>query len=90
MHFDPCVISRRDLDAFAQVEGFGPIRSSGFELDREPQFYLRKNAARDPPLTPTQRTRLDLAVPANVMADDVPQIAREMCASDTRAPVIAS
>lgn len=63
VHFDPSEISRRDLDAFAQVEGFSPIRSGRFELDREPQFYLRKNAARHLPLTPAQRTRLNLAVP---------------------------
>jgi len=63
VHFDPREVSRPDLDAFAGVEGFSPINSDGFELDREPQFYLRKNAARHLPLTPAQRTRINLAVP---------------------------
>ncbi|WP_262272540.1 VPGUxxT family thioredoxin-like (seleno)protein, type 2 [Microvirga yunnanensis] len=63
VRFDPREVSRSDLDAYARAEGFGPIESSGFELDREPQFYLRKNAARHLPLTPAQRTRINLAVP---------------------------
>jgi hypothetical protein len=63
VHFDPRELSRTDLDSYAQAEGFGPIESGGFELDREPQFYLRKNAARHLPLTPAQRTRINLAVP---------------------------
>lgn len=71
VHFDPREISRRDLDAFAQVEGFSPIRGSGFELDREPQFYLRKSAARHLPLTPAQRTRLNLAVPYRQPLTDI-------------------
>jgi hypothetical protein len=63
VHFDPREGSRSDLDAYAGAEGFKPIESGGFELDREPQFYLRKNAARHLPLTPAQRTRINLAVP---------------------------
>jgi thioredoxin family protein len=63
VHFDPGEVSRPDLDAYAYAEGFNPIDSGGFELDREPQFYLRKNAARHLPLTPAQRTRINLAVP---------------------------
>ena len=63
VHFDPREVSRRDLDAFAGAEGFNPIKDGGFELDREPQFYLRKSAARRLPLTPAQRTRINLAVP---------------------------
>ncbi len=63
VHFDPREISRPDLDAYAQTEGFSPIESAGFELDREPQYYLHKNEARHLPLTPAQRTRINLAVP---------------------------
>jgi hypothetical protein len=63
VHFDPREASRSDLDAYAGAEGFKPIESGGFELDREPQFYLRKNAACHLPLTPAQRTRINLAVP---------------------------
>lgn len=63
VHFDPRVASRRDLDAYAGAEGFSPTDGGGFRLDGEPQFYLRKNLARHLPLTPAQRTRINLAVP---------------------------
>ncbi|WP_188610774.1 VPGUxxT family thioredoxin-like (seleno)protein, type 2 [Chelatococcus reniformis] len=63
VYFDPREASRPVLDAYASAEGFNPIESRGFELDREPQFYLRKNVARRLPLTPAQRTRINLAVP---------------------------
>lgn len=63
VQFDPREVSRANLDAYAQAEGFNPISIGGFELDKKPQFYLRKNAARHLPLTPAQRTRINLAVP---------------------------
>lgn len=63
VHFDPREVSRPDLDSYAHSELFNPIDAAGFELDREPQYYLRKNAARHLPLTPAQRTRINLAVP---------------------------
>jgi len=63
VHFDPRLASREELDAFAHAEGFSPTSRGGFRLDREPQFYLRKDRARHLPLTPAQRTRINLAVP---------------------------
>ncbi|SBV32341.1 conserved protein of unknown function [uncultured Sphingopyxis sp.] len=63
VHFDPRQATLPDLDAYARVEGFSPIAGDGFEVDREPQFYLRKHAARYLPLTAAQRTRINLAVP---------------------------
>jgi len=63
VHFDPREVSRSDLDAYARAEGFSPTESGRFELDREPQFYLRKSPARYLPLTPAQRTQINLAVP---------------------------
>ncbi|WP_246252786.1 VPGUxxT family thioredoxin-like (seleno)protein, type 2 [Allomesorhizobium camelthorni] len=63
VHFDPREVSRRDLDAYARAEGFNPTESGGFEFDRERQFYLRKTPVRYLPLTPAQRTRINLAVP---------------------------
>ena len=63
VHFDPREVSRPDLDSYAHAELFSPIDAAGFELDGEPQYYLRKNAARHLPLTPAQRTRINLAVP---------------------------
>ncbi|HYX45228.1 MAG TPA: VPGUxxT family thioredoxin-like (seleno)protein, type 2, partial [Sphingomicrobium sp.] len=52
VQFDPKVASREELDAFARGEGFAPAGSRGFSLDREPQFYLRRDPARHLPLTP--------------------------------------
>ncbi|MFL6755089.1 MAG: VPGUxxT family thioredoxin-like (seleno)protein, type 2 [Sphingomicrobium sp.] len=63
VHFDPRVASREDLDAYARAEGFSASDGGSFGLDREPQFYLRKNPARHLPLTPAQRTKINLAVP---------------------------
>jgi hypothetical protein len=63
VHFDPREVSRSDLDAYARAEGFSPTESGRFELDREPQFYLRKSPARYLPLTPAQRTQINLAAP---------------------------
>jgi hypothetical protein len=63
VHFDPRVASRQDLDAYARAEGFSARDGGSFGLDREPQFYLRKNPARHLPLTPAQRTQINLAVP---------------------------
>ncbi len=71
VHFEPREASRTDLDSYARAEGFSPIESDGFELDREPQFYLRKIAARHLPLTPAQRTRINLAVPYRRSLADV-------------------
>mgnify|MGYP003578335259 FL=1 len=63
VRFDPRVASRPDLDADARAEGFIPTESGSFGADREPQFYLRKSPARHLPLTPAQRTQINLAVP---------------------------
>ena len=63
VHFDPRAASRHDLDAYARAEGFSPIESGRFGVDREPQFYLRKSPALHLPLTPAQRTQINLAVP---------------------------
>jgi hypothetical protein len=63
VQFDPRVASLEALDAYARTEGFSPARSGSFELDDEPEFYLRKNAARHLPLTAAQRTQINLALP---------------------------
>lgn len=63
VHFDPGAVASSELDAYASAEGFTPTGSSSFELDREPQFYLRKSPARYLPLTPAQRTQINLALP---------------------------
>lgn len=61
--FDPRVASRSEVDRYARTEGFAPLESTLFQLDAEPQFYLRKHAARHLPLTKAQRTQINLAVP---------------------------
>jgi hypothetical protein len=71
VHFDRRVAPREDLDAYALNEGFARSERGRFELDREPQFYLRKNAARHLPLTPAQRTRLNLALPYGASLEEL-------------------
>ena len=71
VHFDPREASRPDLDAYARAEGFSPTDRGGFGLDREPQFYLRKHPARHLPLTPAQRTQINLAVPYRASLADL-------------------
>ena len=71
VHFDPRVASRVELDAYARTEGFSRSESGRFELDSEPQFYLRRNPARHLPLTPAQRTQLNLAVPYRASLEDL-------------------
>jgi hypothetical protein len=78
VHFDPRETSRSDLDVYAGAEGFDPVESGHFGLDPEPQFYLRKNAARHLPLTPAQRTRINLAVPYHTPLADL--LSPQQCA----------
>ena len=63
VHLEPGVASRHELDDYARAEGFSPIDGGRFALDDEPQFYLRKSPARHLPLTPAQRTQINLAIP---------------------------
>lgn len=63
VQFDPKTVTRADLNAYARVEGFAPAAPGGFSVDREPQFYLRKNIVRHLPLTAAQRTQINLALP---------------------------
>ena len=63
VQFDPRAVSRADLNTYAHAEGFASVAHGIFRLDREPQFYLRKNAVRHLPLSAAQRTRINLAVP---------------------------
>ncbi|GAA0443796.1 MULTISPECIES: VPGUxxT family thioredoxin-like (seleno)protein, type 2 [Sphingomonas] len=69
--FDPRVASRSKLNSYARTEGFSPLEGALFNLDGEPQFYLRKHAARHLPLTPAQRTQINLAVPYHMPIADL-------------------
>jgi hypothetical protein len=71
IHYDPRAATRRDLDAYARSEGFSPSDRGSFEIDREPQFYLRKSPARFLPLTPAQRTQINLALPYGGSLEDL-------------------
>jgi hypothetical protein len=84
VHFDPRLASREDLDAFARAEGFSPTSRGGFRLDREPQFYLRKDRARHLPLTPAQRTQINLAVPYRGSLADLLSPQQSAWLSDSR------
>jgi hypothetical protein len=87
VQFDPRVTPRADLDSYAFNEGFARSENGRFELDREPQFYLRKNAARHLPLTPAQRTKLNLAIPYGTPLEEL--LSPQQCAwvADPRLPL---
>lgn len=76
--FDPRAASRSELDGYARTEGFGPLEGAPFRSDDEPQFYLRKHAARHLPLTPAQRTQINLAVPYRTPLADL--LSPQQCA----------
>lgn len=76
--FDPRVTSRSLLDGYANTEGFSPLQNTRFQVDGEPQFYLRKHAARHLPLTQVQRTQINLAVPYRTPLADI--LSPQQCA----------
>lgn len=63
VQFDPATITRNALDQFAAQEGFCVNTDSGFRIDDEPEFYLRKHKARHLPLSAAQRTKLNFLIP---------------------------
>ena len=71
VRFDPQAVTLADLNAYARAEGFAPAERGSFSLDREPQFYLRKNPVRHLPLTAAQRTQINLAVPYRTPITDL-------------------
>lgn len=71
VQFDPQAVTLADLNAYARAEGFAPAERGSFSLDREPQFYLRKNPVRHLPLTAAQRTQINLAVPYRTPITDL-------------------
>lgn len=76
--YDPRVASSSELDSYARTEGFGRLESALFQVDGEPQFYLRKHVARHLPLTRAQRTQLNLAVPYRAPLADL--LSPQQCA----------
>ena len=51
------------LIEFASREGFGQIDGRRFERDVAPQYYLSKTSFSRLPLSPAQRTKINLAIP---------------------------
>lgn len=83
---DPRVASRSELDGYAHAEGFSPLHSTQFRLDGEPQFYLRKHAARHLPMTQVQRTQINLAVPYRTPLADILSPQQRAWLADPRLP----
>ena len=69
--FDPGATNIQALDDFAAAEGFQRIAARSFRLDSEPQFYLRKSRFRYLPLSPAQRTAINLALPYGRDAEEL-------------------
>lgn len=78
VNFDARLATRSELDGYARTEGFGPLESTLFQPDGEPQFYLRKHAARHLPLTRAQRTHVNLVVPYRTPLADL--LSPQQCA----------
>jgi len=74
------------LEAYAGAEGFSPTKSGSFAQDREPQFYLRKSLAIHLPLTPAQRTQINLAVPYRGSLADLLSPQQSAWLADPRLP----
>mgnify|MGYP000850336996 CR=1 FL=1 len=63
VHFDPALVSQTSLDSFALTEGFRRSNRRNFRVDEAPQYYLSKTSYAGVPLSPAQRTRINLAIP---------------------------
>lgn len=63
VQFDPEEVERAALDAYARDQGFAVSRAKGFGVDEAPQYYLSRSKWRFLPLSPAQRTRINLALP---------------------------
>ncbi|WP_449470102.1 VPGUxxT family thioredoxin-like (seleno)protein, type 2 [Sphingobium chungangianum] len=89
VRFDPRMVPGQDLDEYAQNEGFTAIDGSKFQIDREPQFYLRKSPARHLPLTAAQRTQVNLALPYRGSLEEL--LSPQQCAwlADPRLPTLS-
>lgn len=62
--YDPTISTEKELDEYANQQGFYTIESStGFRTDKDPQYYLKQTAFRYLPLSPAQRTKINQAIP---------------------------
>lgn len=63
VHFDPSKGSIFELEAIARDQLFSPAHGGRFEVDEMPQYYLSKTNYRFLPLTRSQRTKINWAIP---------------------------
>lgn len=61
--FDPEHAEAATLTAYAEREGFRLANQRGFRGDEDPQYYLSKTRFALLPLSPAQRTRINLDIP---------------------------
>lgn len=63
VNFDPALADAEALDRFAIGEGFRRGKGRGFCADDAPQYYLSKSRLAELPVSLSQRTRINLAIP---------------------------
>ncbi|WP_150526636.1 VPGUxxT family thioredoxin-like (seleno)protein, type 2 [Roseibium sediminis] len=61
--FDPEHDEASTLIAYAEREGFRLTNQRGFRVDEDPQYYLSKTRFALLPLSPAQRTRINVDIP---------------------------
>lgn len=64
IYYDKEKATLDDLKAFAKAQGFYPTeKHEKFRIDETPQFYLKKTDYKYLPLSATQRTKINYAIP---------------------------
>lgn len=64
VYVDTKQTSIADLDSYAIEQGFYKVDGHDkFRIDKDPQFYLKKSKYSQLPLSPAQRTKINLALP---------------------------
>lgn len=65
--FDDKITSLKDLNEFSKEQGFFLIDNhSAFKVDKDPQYYLKKTNYKFLPLSKTQRSKINLAIPYKI------------------------
>ena len=64
IYYDKELASVYDLNAFAEMQGFYTTdKHETYRIDEDPQFYLKKTDYKYLPLSPSQRTKINYAIP---------------------------
>lgn len=65
--FDTNMTSLKEMDDYAKEQGFFLINNhSAFKVDKDPQYYLKKTNYKFLPLSKTQRSKINLAIPYKI------------------------